>query len=77
MAFDNSVPAGSIQGVQWVKSSESVGQGNCVELAKLPGGEVALRNSRYPDGMALVYTREEMDAFLKGAKGSEFDHLTA
>ncbi|GHG52028.1 DUF397 domain-containing protein [Streptomyces griseocarneus] len=76
MVFDNSVPAGSIEGVQWVKSSASVGQGNCVELAKLPSGEVAMRNSRYPDGVALVYTREEIVAFLKGAKGSEFDHLT-
>ncbi|MBH1938839.1 DUF397 domain-containing protein [Streptomyces sp. AV19] len=76
MTFDNSVPPGSIEGVEWIKSSESVGQGNCVELAKLPSGEVAVRNSRYPEGVALVYTREELAAFLKGAKGSEFDHLT-
>ncbi|GAA0395994.1 DUF397 domain-containing protein [Streptomyces luteireticuli] len=76
MMFDNGMPAGGITGVEWVKSSESVGQGNCVELAKLPGGRVAVRNSRYPDGAALVYTREEMVAFLRGAKGSEFDHLT-
>ncbi|KNB50597.1 DUF397 domain-containing protein [Streptomyces caatingaensis] len=76
MVFDNGMPACDITGVEWVKSSGSVGQGNCVELAKLPGGQVAVRNSRHPGGAALVYTREEMIAFLAGAKGSEFDHLT-
>ena len=36
---------------------------NCVELAALPGGEVAVRNSRDPRGPALVYTRDEVSAF--------------
>ncbi|MGK5640106.1 DUF397 domain-containing protein [Streptomyces sp. URMC 126] len=75
MGFGNGMPASDITGVQWVKSSASVGEGNCVELAKLPGGDVAVRNSRYPSGAALVYTRQELAAFLQGAKGGEFDGL--
>ena len=38
-----------------------------------PGGQVALRHSRDPDGSVLIYTPREWDAFLKGAKGGEFD----
>jgi hypothetical protein len=56
----------------WVKSSYSGPQGNCVEVAQLPGGEIALRNSRHPDGPALVFTGAEWDAFLCGARDGEF-----
>jgi hypothetical protein len=44
-----------------------------VELAELPSGEIAVRNSRFPGGQALVYTRAEITAFLAGAKDGEFD----
>ncbi|SFL68640.1 DUF397 domain-containing protein [Streptomyces pini] len=73
--YSNGVPASSITDVVWLKSSASNATGNCVELAALPGGEVALRNSRHPAGPALVFTREEIAAFVTGAKGSEFDRL--
>jgi hypothetical protein len=43
----------------------------------LPDGEVAVRNSRFPGGPALVYTRAEIAAFLAGAKDGEFDHVVA
>ena len=72
---DNGVPAGELQGACWQKSSASNPSGNCVELAKLPGGAVAVRNSRDPSGPALVYTRGEMAAFLCGAKDGDFDNL--
>lgn len=39
------------------------------------GGSVAVRNSRYPDGPALVYTPAEIEALLLGVKDGEFDHL--
>jgi len=73
--IDNGVPAGRITGVCWQKSSASNPSGNCVELAKLPDGEIAVRNSRDPSGPALVYTRAEMAAFLHGAKDGDFDNL--
>ncbi|AKA01186.1 regulator [Streptomyces noursei ZPM] len=75
--FDNGVPANSISDAQWLKSSISSAVGNCVEVAALPQGDVAVRNSRYPDGPALIYTRDELKAFVAGAKSGEFDHVTA
>lgn len=71
----NGMPASDLQGVIWRKSRHSNSQGTCVELASLPGGAIALRNSRHPDGPALVYTPAEIDAFLRGAKDGEFDDL--
>jgi len=44
-------------------------------VAALSTGEVAMRNSRFPAGPALVYTRAEMAAFLAGAKDGEFDDV--
>lgn len=71
-----SVPAGTLNGVRWRTSSASNG-GSCVELAGLADGAVAVRNSRDPLGPALVYTRAEIAAFVRGAKDGEFDDLTA
>lgn len=56
----------------WVKSSYSGPQGNCVEVAHLSDGSVAMRNSRHPDGPALVFTTAEWEAFLTGARSGEF-----
>ena len=57
----------------WVKSSYSGPTGgNCVEVAFLADGEVAMRNSRDPDGPALIFTKAEWDAFLGGARDGEF-----
>ncbi|CAN3984328.1 MULTISPECIES: DUF397 domain-containing protein [Streptomycetaceae] len=71
----NGMAAADLEGVVWQKSLHSNSQGNCVEFAALPGGEVAMRNSRFPDGPALIYTRAEIAALLLGAKDGEFDHL--
>lgn len=54
----------------WIKSSYSGPTGgNCVEVAFLPGGHVAMRSSRHPDGPALIFTGAEWDAFLAGRDG--------
>ena len=71
----NGVPAGELPGAQWRKSARSSAQGNCVELARLAGSEVAIRNSRHPAGPALVFTGAELDAFLEGVKDGDFDDL--
>lgn len=60
---------------RWIKSRHSNAEGNCVEVAPLTDGGIAMRNSRDPDGPALVYTAAELAAFLAGAKDGEFDHL--
>ncbi|WP_067542256.1 DUF397 domain-containing protein [Nocardia crassostreae] len=61
--------------LSWRKSTFSNPSGNCVEVAELSNGLVAMRNSLDPQGSVLVYTRPEIDAFLRGAKSGEFDDL--
>lgn len=73
--IDNGIQATRIEGVVWRKSRRSNPSGNCVELAELPGGEIAVRNSRDPDGPALIYTRTELAMFIDGAKDGEFDGM--
>ncbi|WP_042396077.1 DUF397 domain-containing protein [Streptacidiphilus carbonis] len=71
----NGMAATEIEGVVWQKSRLSNSQGDCVELARLADGDVAVRNSRFPDGPALIYTRAEIAALIDGMKKGEFDHL--
>lgn len=71
----NGMASTDLQGVVWQKSLHSNANGTCVELARLPGGDVAVRNSRFPDGPALIYTRAEIESLILGVKDGEFDHL--
>jgi len=71
--INNGMAATPARGVNWRKSRHSNSSGNCVELAELADGRIAVRNSRYPGGPVLTYTRAEMAAFIKDAKGGGFD----
>ncbi|MFI1393420.1 DUF397 domain-containing protein [Streptomyces sp. NPDC020681] len=75
--FFNGMKAAALTPVAWTKSSHSNATGNCVEVAALPGGQVAIRNSRDPQGPALIYTREELAAFVAGARSGDFDAVIA
>jgi hypothetical protein len=72
----NGMSAERIPSSAWQKSRRSNPSGNCVELAALPGGAgIAVRNSRDPDGPALIYTVDEITAFILGARDGDFDNL--
>jgi Domain of unknown function (DUF397) len=62
-------------GFNWVKSSLSFANGNCVEVASLPGGEIGVRNSRQSEGAVLRFTSDEWHAFLGGVRKGEFDRF--
>ncbi|MFC9843643.1 DUF397 domain-containing protein [Streptomyces sp. NPDC060223] len=61
----------------WQKPWSGTNGGSCVEAKRLPDGSVAFRQSRDPEGPALVYTRDEMVSFLQGAKSGQADFLIA
>jgi hypothetical protein len=56
----------------WHKSSYSSNNGNCVEVARSLPSVVAVRDSKNPDGPALVFTAAAWRAFVSGAQAGEF-----
>jgi Domain of unknown function (DUF397) len=77
MRVENGMAADRLPTAPWRKSRASNPSGCCVEVAEMPGGKIAVRNSRDKTGPALVYGRAELAAFLRGVKNGEFDGLLA
>ncbi len=72
----NGMNSDELPNLAWQKSRRSNPSGNCVEMAPLPGGAgIAVRNSRHPEGPVLVYTFDEIKAFVLGARDGDFDNL--
>jgi hypothetical protein len=61
----------------WRISSFSGNNGTCVQVAALPDGRIAVRNSNQPDGGMVLFTPAEMTAWIHGVKAGEFDDLTS
>jgi hypothetical protein len=75
-AVYNGMPAAELGELDWRVARGRGGQaGSGVELAKLPDGQIAVRNSADPDGPALIYTRAEIEALIGGAQDGDFDAL--
>jgi hypothetical protein len=69
---DNATTGAHLSNLSWRKSRRSGALGNCVELAPLADGVIAVRDSRQPHGPVLVYPHAKLVTFLAGAKDGEF-----
>jgi len=57
----------------WFKSTASANGQSCVECAWLPGGGIAVRDSKHPHGAVLSFTAPTWHAFIAGVRIGEFD----
>ncbi|MEU6848820.1 DUF397 domain-containing protein [Actinacidiphila alni] len=66
--------ADAVLGVEWFKSSYSNNAGGeCVEGARLPGGgAMAVRDSKDPQGPALVFPAAAWKSFTGAVRDGEF-----
>jgi hypothetical protein len=53
----------------WKKSAHSGSAGNCVEVAVLPEGGRAVRDSKDPDGVMLCFDAAQWRRFTARTKG--------
>ncbi|HLI38972.1 MAG TPA: DUF397 domain-containing protein [Streptosporangiaceae bacterium] len=75
--ISNGMSAADLKNAAWRKSRRSNSQGACVEMARIDGETVAVRNSRDPHGPALIYPREAVAALIAGLREGEFDTLVS
>jgi Domain of unknown function (DUF397) len=77
MDAHNGMPSSGLADAEWQSSHHGDRRTAHVEMALLPSGSIAMRNSRHPGGPALIYTHAEIEAFIAGAKDGDFDDLIA
>ena len=58
---------------QWRTSTHRGGNGSCVEVAGNLPGVVAVRDSKDPQGPALVFSLDEWRSFATAVKAGTFD----
>jgi hypothetical protein len=57
------------------RTSSYCGVSNCVEVAPLPSGDIAVRDSK-DRSLVQTFTVIEWDQFVMGVKAGEFDSTT-
>jgi hypothetical protein len=76
-AIYNGMSARELSGAAWRKSQRSNSQGACVEIARISAETVAMRNSRDPQGPALICQRDAIVALMAGLRDGKFDYLVS
>ncbi|MEV6972621.1 DUF397 domain-containing protein [Kitasatospora sp. NPDC093806] len=61
-----------LAGARWFKSSHSDNGGACVEVAADYPGLVPVRDSKYPEGPALVFPTDAWRSFVTAVQAGEF-----
>jgi hypothetical protein len=56
-------PVSDTSPISWYKSSFSMSNGDCVEIAQLPSGQVAVRDSKNT-GPMLTFSRPDWRSFV-------------
>ncbi|WP_282784101.1 MULTISPECIES: DUF397 domain-containing protein [unclassified Nocardia] len=62
-----------LAGAHWFKSSRSGAGKECVEVAFLSGGRVGVRDSKNPDGPALIFAGGDWSSFTTEITEGAFD----
>jgi hypothetical protein len=60
-----------VRALQWRTARRSAGNGACVEVASV-NGQMAVRDSKDPDGSWLQYSQQSWQAFVVGLKNEKF-----
>lgn len=55
----------------WRKSSLSMGNGNCIEVAVMQGAVICVRDSVGTDGPVLRFTSTQWTTFIAGVHGGD------
>ena len=58
--------------VEWKTSMSCHANGQCVRIAKV-GQQIAVGDSKNPNGAVLLFTKEEWRDFVAGVKNQEFE----
>jgi hypothetical protein len=66
------MPEYDMSNAAWI-SSRACNNSACVQVAYLPAGMVAVRDSKNPARQAHVFDSGEWAAFIAGVKAGEFD----
>ncbi|MEV6978073.1 DUF397 domain-containing protein [Kitasatospora sp. NPDC093806] len=61
-----------LTGAPWRKSSFSGGQNGCIEVADGYPAVLPVRDSKDPDGPALLFTPQAWQSFVDAVRAAEF-----
>lgn len=61
-----------LRNARWRTSSHSYAANLCIEVAELPDGRRAVRDSKNRSGPALTFSADQWAAFTAGVRAGEF-----